>query len=496
MDRSRESKAHTLTQKMAAAAASHKLNPLYQTDFAHVTALGAPLAEAAPSEKELQRVADVIQICREALQHHPNELYINEKEFKSVTDMWVFRYEECCTETRGDAVADILWAARAYFLCGNSLSTRTMAELADIHELYVRVLLLGTNHTRRRFEEIDSDTEVELLERRCACLLVYCLGDDLDKTLSYFDEGGLPPLSAVTQAAMEPLRNVPDIAPAAKSAEGGEEKKQQPDAEPEPKEEFDANEGDYWHTDRSTVVRGFARMCSRVFRTYWLERKIFEKFPVRDKVKQPNYSDVKKAQLHSWLQQMAKRNYSDSSDKLYRDFIYEHWMPDGSRQEVLRSFSGKYDWLQALNLLEQQLGVDSATSLANIARTKGVIVAADPAHEVYDFFVFSQYAYFMKHKAETDLLTDYYIWPAQLGQKWKRLTCKQSWGRPRRPIFLRLRGQFWIHDAGEWIPTSGAVDLLLKLMTLWVANYGSALANGKLLGEWIRLVTEPPSNDD
>jgi hypothetical protein len=483
---------------------------MYACDREGMTVLGGPLFEPAPTSAELRRVRQILMDSRLFLIASPTEAKPMPEEMKFVMDMWLHRWDECCMELRGASVTDDLFVARCYMLCMEEPRTREMATLNDISELYARLQLLGTNHTRRRFDQLESASEVAQLEKRCACLVVYDLSDSCEEVLARLGDR-LPAVGDLLQAVIEPLRHVPDtcakvepgqLTVAEKEREAKLAAQSEVTIEDEtalPLEvEFDVNEGSFWHSDKQTVVRSFVAMASRVLRNYWLQKTIFDRYPVRPKERCPKYSDYAKNSLRAWLQKVCKNEYSDSSVKIYRNLIYEHWMPAGSRQECLRVFSTKYDFMQSLNLLENQLGVDSATSLANIARSKTQVVSMDPKHEVYDFLLLSQFCYMMLHKTTVPFLADYYIMPGQLCKLRKRLDCKVTWGQPRLPLMTYLThvAGLVIHDAGEWILCTDMEDCLLNVMTLWVQNYGGKVASGVSMVEWVSMLTTEEEEDD
>jgi hypothetical protein len=162
---------------------------------------------------------------------------------------------------------------------------------------------------------------------------------------------------------------------------------------------------------------------------------------------------------------------------------------------MLRSSSTKHDVLDALNLLEHQLGVDSATALANRARVKLQVIADDPKHEIYDFLCLSQFAYYMKHYAKTDFLDVYFVMPGELCKRRLRFGDNVTNFRPRRPILTRLFSRWCIHDAKQWVLCSSMEDALLKILRLWATEYNSELADRIDLRKWIALVTEPTNEE-
>ena len=488
---------------------------MYACDYDHLTLLNSkPLFDPAPTVDELKRIGSIVEDCLLQLsQPHSIAQMVSAADLKFVTDMWIYRFDECLTEMQGDSVSDALFVARCHVLCSQNPQWRRMSNLNDIHELYTRVQLLGTNHTRVRFEQPDSHMDVLQLEQRCASLVVFALCDSPQETMERFGAAPLPQIDDLLLARMLPLRRVPDIIqPSAEELEAAAQKAEAEkqalknnehkhdeiadDSAATAEIEYDVNEGSYWHSDKHTVVFGFVRLASRVLRNYWLQKQIFDSYPIR--AEPVLYPPSASENFQKWLIEICEHEYSDDSIKTYRNLIYEHWMPVGSRQEMLRTFSTKHDFMQALNLLENQLGVDSATSLANIARIKTKLVSTDPAHEVYDFLCLSQFSYIMKHLTDVKFLDLYYIWPGELCKHRKRLACKVTWGQARRPILLRIMRGWWIHDAGEWVQCSTMLDALLKMMTLWVdpKTYNSKFVDGTSVSEWVAQVTTPRNEDD
>jgi hypothetical protein len=496
---------------------------MYACDYDDLGPMGTrPIFEPAPSKVETEHINRIIASCHERLCDDEDNKDVGDKEAMAfVMQMWIFRFDECATELRGVSVSDLLFTARSNLLCCALPKIRDRAVFNDIHELYVRVQLLGTNHTRARFTQQDSARDVEELEHRCASLIVYELGESPEDLLQRLGDEPLPRIDALLAARLNPLRNVPDIIQPTeeeikeeakrKAVDKARLRKENPDVSFDDDDEneerkdglemaYDQNEGNYWHSDKDTVIRGFIRMASRVFRNYWLQRTIFEKYPIRASSKCPEYSDNVKQQFTKWLQVQTKCDYANDSVKKYRDLVYEHWMPDGSRQEMLRYFRTKYDIMQPLNLLENQLGVVSATSLANMARVSVKEVAMNVESETYDFLLLSQFGELMRFDTDAKFFEDYYIGPGELGgMKRRRLDCKNTWGRPRRPILVRIMRAWYIHDAGEWIICTNKIDALLNMMTLWRTTYGSCFAhsdNKSKLEAWIKRVTEPTNEED
>lgn len=493
---------------------------MYKCDYDDLTLLGTrPVFASAPSVDEIGRIDRIISECGEALESAgdtlPVGISVEDRQF--VLDMWVFRFDECATEFRGQSISDLLFVARCHQLCCAKPKIRTMALFNDIQELYVRVLLLGTNHTRARFRQQDSPSDVESLEHRCASLIVYELSQGPDEIIARLSDTPLPQIDVLLLAQVNPLRSVPDIIKPTeeelteeadrKAKAKAKARRENPgvthddsdDDEENKDAEYDVNEGNYWHTDKDTIVRGFVRMASRVFRNYWLQRMIFDRYPVRDLSNLPLYADNVKKNFVNWLETHSKCDYANDSVKVYRDLVYEYWMPDGSRQETLRYFVSKYENMQPLNLLEHQLGVNSTTSLANMARVQVKLTAASTESETYDFYMLSQFAELIKFDTDAEFMSDYVIKPGELCFKRKRLECKTTWGRPRRPILLRIMRGWFIHDAGEWVPCTDMCDALLKLMTLWRSNYESCFVgchNPSKIERWIKRVTEPTNDDD
>lgn len=482
---------------------------LYRCDYEEETLLGKPLFEKAPVAANVDRIGNIIDECRQQLIAQPDSVILRENDLKFVNNEWVFGYNYSCTESGGDSVSDLLFVARCYLLCCKDVKARSMADLNDINELFVRLQLLGCNHPRIRFETKFSHMEIEELQRRCACMVVYHLSDHPDEIMQRLGDGCLPPIDPLLKAIIEPLRRVPDVCAQPSGALSAEEQKRQEklsasDANDAAQgitvaevtdAEYDPNEGAYWHTDKQSIVGGFVKTASRVLRGYWLQKMVFDKYPITPSDKCPSYSQFARDCFLEWLRVRCQRDYSDSSIKVYRDMIYEHWMPIGARQETLRQFSSKHDFMQPLNLLEQQLGVDSATSLANLARVKTKLVEKDPSNEVYDFLVLSQFSYIMQSTCDTNFIKYYYILPSELGKFYKRLDCTDYCHRPRRPILLHIMKGWWVHDEASWIPCTDMIDALLKIVSLWVSKYESRLATGVPLTDWIDQLTKKTNKD-
>ena len=486
---------------------------LYASDTAHHTPLGKPLFEPGPTADEMKRVLSIMETCRDKLIAMPDMSIKDQSakdDLKFIDDIWVYRYNECSLEEAGDSVGDMLYAARCYILCLMDANVRSMAELMDIKQLYTRLQLMACNHTRKQYDKPWSAMECEELDKRCACLVVYYLSDPMEDVMRQLGDL-MPPIDPLLHSIMLPLRCVPDVnaAPKELTKEEIAQKKREQETEllnveqgissmkiGKNYDECDPNEGALWHTDKLSVVQGFVRMASRVLRNYWLERRVFEKFPIAPFGEIPTYSEYNHKCWTDWFKSRCNCDYSDSAISKFRDLAYEHMTPVGSRQETLRQMATKYDFMNPLNLLENQLGVDSDTALANIARTKPAVVSKDANHEVYEFLVLAQFAHAMQHELNTDFIADYYIMPGDLGQWHPRLSVNTSWNRPRRPILLRIMRALWIHHAGKWIPCKDMTDGLLKLMRLWATCFDCTLATGIPLKDFIISHTEAAEDDD
>jgi len=147
-----------------------------------------------------------------------------------------------------------------------------MATFNDVHELYTRLQLMGTNHTRKKFEQPFSHMDVKMLEQRCASLVVYHLSESPEDLLERLGSQPLPAIDDLLAAEMQPLRRVPDIIKpteeeiqeaAEKAAEEALQMKSnqaihdviEEDRATEEGVQLDVNEGSYWHSDKYTIIR-------------------------------------------------------------------------------------------------------------------------------------------------------------------------------------------------------------------------------------------------
>lgn len=512
---------------------------MYACDYADLSIIGTtPLHAPAVKTHERERVGLIMEnSCKQLASKKPVVL-VTEEDMRWITETWVHRFEHCATEEDGSAFTDMLFVARCFVMCCNFPRCREMSSFTDIHELYTRVQLAGCNHTRAKFEKQISHAEMVTLEQRCASLVVYCLqANTVEQLLKQLGTRPLPDIDDHLQDEMTPLRKVPDLIPptaaelAAEAEQEEEERKRQKnnerrmrmdaqrikDAEEEKGEieeedqgvQLDVNEGQYWHSDKGTVIKDFTRMASRIFRNYWLQWGIFNKYPIRPIEHQPRYDPQALEHFNNWLADSTKRKANDGSDKEFHNMVFEFWMPDGGRQELMRSFETKFDFLPSINLLEKQLGVDSTTAIARMARTIPSEIIADPKHDLYDFTVIAQFNYHMEHETEVEFVKNYVIMPGDLNKLRARLDCEKTWGLPRRPILLRIMRGWYIHDirrvstqvgqpikcVKEWIPCSGTKDALMKIMTLWGGPYLKMMANYIKVGAWIDQLTSGIKDD-
>jgi hypothetical protein len=467
--------------------------------------LGAPTFERAPASADMDRLGAMLDRYREELLLNPPVSIEHPEDLQWIEHKLFHEWDVICTEEKGVSVSDSFFVARCYLQCLKEIPTREIAVLDDIHDVFSRLQLLGCQHTRRCFERKDSHRDVLLLEKRVACIIVYELTTDPKVVITERMVDGLLPLDELLDAAIKPLRQVPDThANVQQALTVAEQEKKQHELDhekeleeegvivlpPVPYGEYDVNEGSYWHSDKTTVVRSFVSTAARILCNYWLEKRIFDSYRIC--ANPPHYSQRAKDNFVAWFQKKCKNNYNDDSSKQYRDMVAEYWCPVGTHKEAKRYLSTKHDLHAPLTLLEQQLGVDSSNSLLNMARTKTSEVCKDPAHEVYEFLLLSVFCHQMQHRVKTLFVEDYMIRPGRLSEWYKRLECLKTWGQARRPLLLRILRSWMIHDGKEWILCTDLTDALMKLQTLLIQKYGGVFASGLKVGEWILEITGTP----
>jgi hypothetical protein len=487
--------------------------PLYSSDNPDVGVLGPMPFEPAPSESRLMQLYRLMAKCRDYL---TEEVLTNEQAMPAaqitgeeafVFNWWVYDFEDNCMELEGISVTDTLFVCRCLLMCCKDPDIRPMSSLYDIHELYVRLQVLGSNHTRAQFERPIEHREVEMLEKRIASLVVFVLCDGTDAVLAQLP-GSLPLIDPKLKEQLEALKTVPYIKVVDPSEvqlsekrilelkeEKAEKLRKENNSslasEPLIAEELSVNEGLFWHADKKSVVSNFVPFASLILRNYYVDHEIWKQFPERSINDQHFYTKADVAHMKQWFRDKCEFDYADDFVKRFRDMVFDHWLPIGACQIRLRDSATKYDVSNPLNLLEEQLGVDSTTSLASYARERAMHISKDEKHQVYEFLLLSQFSYMMQHMFKTEFTRDYYITPTRIFRWRGRLKELLTYMKPRRPIVLRLKRTWLIHDAGEWITCESLLDALLKWMMLIQNKYAGTLATGVQLTAFIDELTKP-----
>ncbi len=126
-----------------------------------------------------------------------------------------------------------------------------------------------------------------------------------------------------------------------------------------------------------------------------------------------------------------------------RDFLYEHWMPCGMKEQYLRLNPTESEDVTPLVVYETMIPDAKQEKSRDTVQTMSMDVRTayfDTTHPVHDLVVFFVFVDWIRNSTRLDFLKEYYISQYQFASRRGLLTVHRRFDQARRPIIVRLLG--------------------------------------------------------
>lgn len=215
--------------------------------------------------------------------------------------------------------------------------------------------------------------------------------------------------------------------------------------------------GAIWSEMIPRIVGQFLPVCSRVFAKYQLDEEIFDKYTYVEESEQDLRWKWRRLHIveyenrvRTWVK--AKKRTLGESNKFkeaYKSLVYELLLPMGCRQDSFKNTQDMYSFKQPYTLFGEQLGNNAVTH----THTQ-VDAAYDPDERpfLFQFASVTCLAYELFQQKRVLFYSDYFIGDTQLYSKHEMLGKVHVNYRPRRPMLVRIRRKWFLHErSGEWL---------------------------------------------
>jgi hypothetical protein len=146
--------------------------------------------------------------------------------------------------------------------------------------------------------------------------------------------------------------------------------------------------------------------------------------------------------------------------------VHKCYLPAGALSMRYRSLMTRSDQTSYTQLMERELGMDTAQAIFNLLSTKPALILADPAHELRELLVFFTVHYLMEHMCAVDFLGAFVLQACDLLAGHAALARTHELHARRRPRLVFLQQRVWLHDQGRLHACGGAVDAALRFMMM------------------------------
>jgi hypothetical protein len=145
-----------------------------------------------------------------------------------------------------------------------------------------------------------------------------------------------------------------------------------------------------------------------------------------------------------------------------------------------------------MNLLGQEIGIDTTTAITEKLDRKKLIIAADPTGLFYDALLIGTIAHIIDSQyrpGEVEIETlkrdkkgwikCFFINGALLHKEFHRLEdAKRDYRKPPRPLIVRIQKKYMVYDKKQWIEAKDFTQALLVWRWLMINEYDSELDDG------------------
>lgn len=384
-----------------------------------------------------------------------------DKEIQEMEAEWLRYYPELMEERDGVCLSDMLFCTLAHmWFCNNPPSDAQVEEAfraISTGELIGHLRLAVCQHIHPKPKHAD----VADLRVWSSIALIFC--GNTYKTLCASLK-----MPAELAASMETLKLIPKNPSDAKAALKA-------------KEDGDiTNAGWLWNASANNLVKTLVPLANRV-----LHKEAADKFILNwyKQVSHPRpYSETNAQAMHAWLLDRSKYQCADDFTMRYHAMVYEAWLPMHSRAQRNRCKMTQFDQAMALQVMEEELGVDTAVSLTEMVAVDIKEVVKDKNHPMYNYLMLSMFNYVMTTTCKVKFFEEYYLPSWQQSRQLQKIReNNDKWvalRTERRPMIFQIGTLWYVQNQREMQVCEDATDALLRWMSIIRKTYKDKLEYG------------------
>lgn len=390
------------------------------------------------------------------------------KEVVALRKDWLNTHYTRAIEEKGVSENDLLFVLLCYAHCCDQPRIRQRTVVCA--EVATRMRIMISQHTE---DPWPSEQEVRDLFEDVACYIT----SGVEDKMAALEDDELKKIQELTQERYMSLHLLPvneEQREAALKARARNEK---------------TNMGSLYNRDYTELIKVFVPLANRLFGKIWYDSETVMKYPVRSGI--PIQQEDRK-RVEEWLNKKSLVSYEDIFSIRWNNIALNMFLPLGAHSQVLRKAATESMTLIPMNLLGQEIGIDTTTALTEKLDRKKLIIAADPTGLFYDALLMGTLAHIIDSQyrpGEVEIetlkrdkkgwLACFYINGNLLHKEFHRLEdAKRNFMKPRRPLIMRVQKRFLVHDKKQWIEAKDFTGAWLIWCWLLKYEYDSELDDG------------------
>ena len=406
------------------------------------------------SEKWRQTQADLFQHI-----HTSDARLPMTKQIIELRKDWLNTFYTRAVEEKGLSENDLLFVLLCYAHCCDQPSIRTRTVVCA--EVATRMRIMISQHTE---DPWPSDRDIRDLFEDVACYITSGVEDILEP----LEDNELKKIDEITQERYMSLHLLPINDEQREEALKARARKEK------------TNMGSLYNRDYTSLDKVFVPLANRLFGKIYSDAEMVYKYPMRSGL--PIQVEWRK-RVEEWLNKKSLVHYEDVFTIRWNSIALNMFLPIGAHCQVLRKAATESMTLIPMNLLGQEIGIDTTTAITEKLDRKKVIIAADPTGLFYDALLMGTIAHIIDSQyrpGEVEIetlkrdkkgwLKCFYIDSSLLHKEIHRLEdVKRNFMKPRRPLIVRIQKRYLIHNKKQWIEATDFTDAWL--IWCWLVKY-------------------------
>ncbi len=258
------------------------------------------------------------------------------------------------------------------------------------------------------------------------------------------------------------------------------------------------NVGWLWSAKDNLLFKTLLPLANRVLHKHATDVYILRRYEQLEITERP-YTETMANNFRNWLTDRCRYQCADEFSLRYHSMVYEAWLPLHSRQQRDRCKMTQFDQAMALQVMEEEIGVDTAISLTEIVNTDIKDVVKDPTHRMYDYLVLSMFNYVMLHTCMIKFFDEYYLPNWQQGRQLLKLKeNNDGWTQlrtERRPFIFQISHKWYVQHQRVMYPCVDATDAILCWLSVIRKTYKDKLEYGVTISHFVSVFMGAPELD-